>query len=152
MLIYFRVSYLQRICDDTCILLNLGLMWEAMIVFSAFQRSLPTYLLFKHKQLLCNVGTLLGISIQRRKNVCIIFFLLLVSASGLKCCNSQYLIFLLYKCIVNDIIFSWAGSNESYNSCYEWSNSEEKKKILPCPKYDHMYLHRTLDGNFLIAS
>lgn len=27
-----------------------------------------------------------------------------------------------------------------------------KKKISPCPKYDHIYLHLTLDGYFLIAS
>lgn len=42
----------MSIFDEACILLNLGLMWEVTIVFSAFQRLLPMFLLFGHKQLL----------------------------------------------------------------------------------------------------
>lgn len=46
----------MSIFGEAYVLLNLELMWEVMIVFSACQRSLPTHLLFRHKQL-CNIGT-----------------------------------------------------------------------------------------------
>lgn len=42
----------MSIFGEAPILLNLGLMWEVMIVFSALKRLLPTYLLFGHRQLL----------------------------------------------------------------------------------------------------